>query len=278
MLLKCENFQRGGAFKIRGATNFLYSMTPAERARGVVTYSSGNHAQAVAIAAESIGVKATIVMPGDAPRSKMEATRAHGATIVEYDRRTASREAIGRQIAAETGATIAPPYDHERTIAGQGTVALEWMAQAADLDALVICIGGGGLMAGCAIASKAIRPSIRIFGAEPVKANDTYLSFRAGERIEISRPDTIADGLRSSCPGELTFPVIQQHVEDILLVTEDEIVATMQFILSRLKIVAEPSGAVAAATALFRKLPADVGKTGVIVSGGNVDLDVLAAL
>ena len=275
---KCENFQRGGAFKIRGASNFIYSIPPFERSRGVVTYSSGNHAQAVAIAAFTVGVPATIVMPEDAPRSKVAATRGYGATVVTYDRLREEREAIGRRIAAESGATIVPPYDHPWTIAGQGTAALELLEEVPDLDALVVCIGGGGLISGCSIAAQALRPGIRIFGVEPEDANDTYLSLRKGERLSIPPPKTIADGLRSPSPGAITFPIVQKHVEDIVLVNDDEIRDTMRFLLSRMKMLVEPSGAVPA-TALFHdKLPRDLGRTGVIVSGGNVDLEFLQTL
>ncbi len=275
-VFKCENFQKGGAFKIRGAANFLYSIPKADLPRGVVAYSSGNHAQAVAIAAKSVGAPATLVMPEDAPRSKMEATRAQGPRIITYDRFKDDRGAIGARISAETGAMLVPPYDHPWTIAGQGTAALELLEQAPDLDALVVCIGGGGLIAGCAIVAKHLNPSIRIFGVEPAKANDTYLSFAAGKRVEIPAPDTIADGLRSPAPGELTFPVIQKHVEQILLVSEDEIKAAVKFLLTRMKILVEPSGAVSAAAAMFGKLPAGLGRVGIILSGGNVDLDQLA--
>ena len=260
---KCENFQRGGAFKIRGAANFIYSLSKEQLSRGVVSYSSGNHAQAVAIAAESIGAKATLVMPSDAPRSKVEATRAYGATIVTYDRLRESREEIGRGIAKETGAALAPPYDHPWTIAGQGTTALELLEEVPELDALVVPIGGGGLISGCSIAGKDLRPEIRVFGVEPEEANDTYLSLRAD--------------LRATRPGEVTFPVVQRLVEEIVPVSEDEIKATVRFLLTRLKIVAEPSGAVAAAAALFHKLPRDIRSAGIIISGGNVDLDQLAA-
>lgn len=273
---QCENFQRGGAFKIRGASNFILSLNEDQRRQGVVAYSSGNHAQAVAIAAEWVKIKATLVMPADAPRSKIEATRAHDAEIITYDRLTQSREEIGRRIAAETGAVLVPPYDHPLTIAGQGTAALEFLESVPDLDALAICVGGGGLIAGCATAAKALRPDIRIFGVEPELANDTCLSLRAGRRVEVPNPPTIADGLRSPSPGEITFPIIQRHVEDILLVTEQEIKDTVKFLLSRLKILAEPSGAVAAAAVLYGKLPRDVRRAGVILSGGNVDFEVLA--
>src|SRR5713101_2157574 len=223
VFFKCENFQRGGAFKIRGASNFVYSIPKDQLSRGVVSYSSGNHAQAVAIAAASVGIPATLVMPSDAPKSKREATRGYGATIVTYDRLREDREAIGNRIAQETGATLVPPYDHPWTIAGQGTAALELLEDVPDLDALVVCIGGGGLMSGCAIAAKALRPGIRIFGVEPADGNDTYLSRKAGERVEIPLPQTIADGLRSSKPGAITFPIIQKHVEDIVLVSDREI-------------------------------------------------------
>ncbi len=277
-VFKCENFQRGGAFKIRGASNFLFSMDRGALPRGVVAFSSGNHAQAVAIAAEFAGAPATLVMPTDAPRSKMEATRAHGAKIVTYDRLSEDREAIGRRISEETGATLVPPYDHPWTIAGQGTAALELMEQEPDLDALITPVGGGGLLSGCAIIAKSINPKIRIFGAEPADGNDTYLSLRAGKRLEIPPPATIADGLRSTHPGELTFPVLQNLAEDILLVTEDEIRATVKFLLTRMKILVEPSGAVPAAAVLYGKLPKDVRSVGVVLSGGNVDFDVLQSL
>jgi threonine dehydratase len=269
--------QKGGAFKIRGAVNFLRSIPKEDLPKGVVAYSSGNHAQAVAIAAKSVGAPATLVMPEDAPRSKMEATRSHGPRIITYDRFSQDRGAIGAKISEETGATLVPPYDHPWTMAGQGTVALELLEQAPNLDALVVCIGGGGLIAGCAIVAKHINPSIRIFGAEPEEANDTFLSFAAGKRVEIKAPGTIADGLRSPMPGELTFPVIQKHVEKIVLVSEDEIRATVKFMLTRMKILVEPSGAVSAAAALFGKLPTGLGRVGIVLSGGNVDLDQLAA-
>jgi threonine dehydratase len=273
VFFKCENFQRGGAFKIRGASNFVYSIPKDELHRGVVSYSSGNHAQAVAIAAASVEIPATIVMPADAPKSKLEATRGYGARVVTYDRMLGNRESIGRKIADETGATLVPPYDHPWTIAGQGTTALELLEEVPDLDTLIVCIGGGGLMSGCAIAAKALRPEIRIFGVEPADANDTYLSFRAHTRVEIPMPLTVADGLRATTPGELTFPIIQKHVEDIVLVSDKEIRETMRFLLTRMKMLVEPSGAVAAAALFHHKLPPSLGKTGAIVSGGNVDLE-----
>ncbi len=275
---KCENFQRGGAFKIRGAANFVFSIPAADLPRGMVTYSSGNHAQAVAIAARHVGISATIVMPSDAPRSKVEATRCYGANVVTYDRLKESREAIGARIAVESGATLVPPYDHPWTIAGQGTTALELLAQAPEIDALIAPVGGGGLLSGCAIAAKSINPRIRIFGVEPQDANDTCLSFRAGKRVSIPPPATMADGLRAPSPGEITFPIIREFAEDILLVSEDEIREAMRFLLTRMKILVEPSGAVSAAAVLHRKLPAGVRSAGVILSGGNVDLDLLRSL
>src|SRR5271170_3159163 len=240
VFFKCENFQRGGAFKIRGAANFILSIPKDDLPRGVVTYSSGNHGQAVAIAAESLGIAATIVMPADAPALKAEATRSHGARIVTYDRASQDREAIAQRIAKETGATIVPPYDHPWTIAGQGTAVLELLAEAPDLDALVIPISGGGLISGGSVAAHAIRAGIRVFGVEPEQGNDTLLSLHAGQRIGIPLVESIADGLRASKPGALTFPIVQQHVEDIVLVSDNEIRDAMKFLLLRMKILVEP--------------------------------------
>ena len=275
---KCENLQTGGAFKIRGASNFVSRLTAEQLQRGVVAYSSGNHAQAVAIAARAWGSTATLVMPLDAPRSKVEATRAQGARIVTYDRLREDRTAIGKRIAEETGATLVPPFDHPWTIAGQGTAALELLEQIPDLDALVVPVGGGGLISGCSIAAKHIRPGIRVIGVEPADANDTFQSLERGKRVEIPPPETIADGLRSPSPGELTFPIIQRNVEQVVLVTDAEILDAMRFLLMRLKILVEPSGAVTAAAALLGKLPAGLGRVGLVLSGGNVDLDVLKSL
>jgi threonine dehydratase len=276
VFFKCENLQRGGSFKIRGASNLILSLPETARARGVAAYSSGNHAQATAIAAQYVGAQATIVMPEDAPRSKMEATRARGAKIVTYNRFTESREAIAAAILKETGATLVPPFDHPMIMAGQGTAALELLEETGPLDALVAPVGGGGLLSGCATIAREICPGIRIFGAEPERANDTFLSIAKGERVTVAHPDTIADGLRSPRPGELTFAVLRKQVEGIILVTEDEIRAAVKFLLLRLKILVEPSGAVPVAAALFRKLPPDVRSVGVIVSGGNVDFEDLA--
>ncbi len=275
---KCENFQKGGAFKIRGASNFIFSIPKDQLKKGVVAHSSGNHAQAVAIAAQFVGAPATLVMPEDAPKSKLEGTRARGARIVTYDRFKGNREEISARISEETGATVVPPYDHPWTIAGQGTAAKELLEEVPDLDALVVCVGGGGLLAGSSISAKHLRPSICVFGVEPELANDTYQSFEKGERVKIDTPATIADGLRSTSPGELTFPILRKNVERILLVSEDEIRATLKFLLLRLKIFVEPSGAVAPAAVLCKKLPAGVKRVGVIISGGNMDYEQLASL
>jgi threonine dehydratase len=277
VFFKCENLQRGGAFKIRGAANLVLSLSTDALARGVVAYSSGNHAQATAIAAKYVGVQSTIVMPEDAPKSKLEATRAYGARVVTYNRFKDSREAIAQSILKETGATLVPPFDHPMIMAGQGTAALELLDETGPLDALVAPVGGGGLLSGCATIAKALQPAIRVFGAEPEGANDTYLSMRAGERVSV-HPDTIADGLRSPKPGELTFPIVRQLAEAILLVSEDEIRAAVKYMLLRLKILVEPSGAVPVAAVLFHKLPPGIHSVGVVVSGGNVDFEDLAKM
>jgi threonine dehydratase len=278
VFLKCENLQRGGAFKIRGAANLILSLTPEQVKCGVVAFSSGNHAIATSIAAKHVGAQATIVMPEDAPRAKMEATRALGARIITYNRSLDDRERMAASILKETGGTLVPPFDHPMIMAGQGTTALELIEDAPVLDALVVCISGGGLLAGCATIAKSIKPGIRIFGVEPELANDTALSFAAGERVTIPPPESIADGLRSPAPGVLTFPVMQRHVERILLVSEAEIRATVRFLLERAKILVEPSGAVALAAVLFGMLPREIRSAGVVLSGGNVDMDFLKTL
>ncbi len=276
VFFKCENLQRGGAFKIRGASNLILSLPEAALARGVVTYSSGNHAQATAIATRHVGAQATIVMPQDAPRSKMESTRAYGAKVVTYDRATETRERIAQAILEETGAALVPPFDHPMIMAGQGTAALELLEETGSLDALIAPVGGGGLLSGCATIAKALHPDIRVFGAEPEGANDTFLSMIAGERVTVPHPETIADGLRAPTPGALTFPVLKRLVERIILVSDDEIRAAVKYLLLRMKILVEPSGAVPAAALLFHKLPKGIGRVGVVLSGGNVDFEELA--
>jgi len=272
---KCENLQTGGAFKIRGASNLILSLPAEELRRGVVAYSSGNHAIAVAIAARHVGATATIVMPADAPRSKLDATRAHGARVVLYDRLHESREQVAARIIEETGATLIPPFDHPMIMAGQGTAALELLEETPDLDVLVAPVGGGGLLSGCATIGRDLRPTMRIFGVEPEDGNDTCLSLQAGDRKWIPMPRTIADGLRAQQPGVLTFAVLRERVEGIVLVNDDEIRAAVRFLLAHLKVLVEPSGAVGAAALLFHKLPAGIERAGVILSGGNVDLDQL---
>jgi threonine dehydratase len=275
---KCENLQRGGAFKIRGALNFLVALSPEERQRGVVAFSSGNHAQAVAIAAAHLRVAATIVMPTDTPKAKMDSTKAYHPKIVLFDRMKENREEIAKKIADETNAVVLPSYDHPWIVAGQGTAALELLDEQPDLDAIFVPVGGGGLLAGTAIAAKAHNPNIRVFGVEPELASDWYQSLKAGERIAIPPPLTIADGLRTPIPGEVTFPIVRKLVESVLLVTENEIKAAVCFLLSRLKLLTEPSGAVAAAALLHHKVPTGIRKAGIILSGGNVDFDVLSEI
>lgn len=273
VFMKAECFQRAGAFKIRGAYNAIAALSPAERARGVVAWSSGNHAQAVALAARLFGVRAVIVMPKDAPATKLAATRGYGAEVVEYDRYTEDREAIARSIAARDGLAVVPAYDHYEVMAGQGTAALELVEQVADLDAILVPISGGGLIAGCATAAKAIRPTIEIYGVEPELGSDTKQSFDAGRRIEIPIPRTIADGLTVGIPGELTFPVIRALVADILLVSEAAIVEAMRSLFERVKLVVEPSGATTLAALSQHKARFAGKRVGLILSGGNVGVE-----
>jgi threonine dehydratase len=278
VFFKCENFQRAGAFKFRGATNRILSLDGDERARGVVAFSSGNHAQAVALAARDAEVRAVIVMPDDAPRSKLAATRGYGADVRVYDRHHDDREAVARAISEREGLVLVPPYDDYGIMAGQGTCALELLEEVADLDALAMPCGGGGLFAGASTAAKSLRPEMRCFPVESELSDDTRQSFIKGERICIPPPPTIADGMRTQSPGTLTFPVLQRTAEDVLTVTEDEIVETMRFLIFRLKILVEPTGAVAVAAVLFHKLPPDIKRVGVIISGGNVDPEALARI
>jgi len=270
VFLKAECYQRGGAFKFRGAYNKIASLPPETRARGVIAYSSGNHAQAVAIAAGLLGSHATIVMPADAPAAKVEATRGYGAEIVLYDRYSESREEIGAALAAERGLELVKPYDDPLVIAGQGTAALELLEDVPELDVLIAPVSGGGLLAGCATAATALRPGIRIVGVEPETGDDTRRSLAAGKRIRIDVPRTIADGLQAQEPGELTFPINQRLVDELVTVTDAELVDAMAFLFDRLKVVAEPSGATGIAALLTGKLDAAGRSVGVIVSGGNV--------
>jgi threonine dehydratase len=276
VFFKCENFQRAGAFKMRGATNKILSLSDEERRRGVVAFSSGNHAQAVSLAARDAGVRAVIVMPEDAPLMKLAGTRGYGAEVVTYDRQAGDREGLARLIAERDGLTLVPPYDDYKIIAGQGTCALELLEDVPELDALLTPCGGGGLFAGASTAAKALRPQMRCFPVESELSDDTRQSLARGERVRIPPPATIADGMRTQTPGALTFPVLQANAEDVLTVSEDEIVETMRLMLFRMKILVEPTGAVAAAAVLFGRLPKDIKRVGVVVSGGNVDPDALA--
>jgi threonine dehydratase len=275
---KCENMQRVGAFKFRGAYNALSRLSSGERAPGVVTHSSGNHAQGVALAAALLGISAVVVMPEDAPASKVAATRDYGAEIITYNRQTQSREEMSAQLMAERGLVFIPPYDHPHVMAGQGTAALELLDDVPDLDILIGPIGGGGLLSGCATAAKGINPKIRIFGVETQTSNDWWQSIRAGRRVKIAPPDTIADGMRTQQPGELTFPVIQTFVEEILLVSDDQVLDTLVYLLTRLKILVEPTGAVAPAALFHQILEAPGHKVGVLISGGNIDPSLLGQI
>jgi len=274
--LKAESFQRGGAFKFRGAYNKLASLPPNVLGRGVLAFSSGNHAQAVAIAARLLGTTATIVMPEDAPPAKLDATLGYGAEIVPYDRWTESREEIGARLSDERSLVLVKPYDDPFVMAGQGTAALELLDDVPDLDLLITPLGGGGLIAGCATAAKALRPQIRVVGVEPAAGDDTARSLAAGERVRIDVPRTIADGLQATEPGELTFVVNQKLVDEVVTVSDDEILAAMAFLFDRLKLVVEPSGAVGVAALLTARARGK--RVGVVLSGGNVGVERFAEL
>ena len=268
VFLKAESFQRGGAFKFRGAYNKIASLPPDVRSRGVLAYSSGNHAQAVAIAASLVGAAATIVMPEDAPPAKLDATRGYGAEVILYDRWTEKREEIGARLADERGVELVRPYDDPLVMAGQGTTALELLGDVPDLDVLVTPVGGGGLIAGCATVAKALSPGIRVVGVEPENGDDTARSLAAGERVELGIPRTIADGLQAPAPGELTFSVNRELVDEVVTVSDQEIVDAMAFLFDRLKLVVEPSGAVGVAALLARRVAGS--RVGIVLSGGNV--------
>src|SRR4026208_492463 len=275
VFFKCENFQRAGAFKIRGATNKIQSLTPAQKQQGIVAFSSGNHAQAVALAGREAGVRVLVAMPEDAPATKVAATRGYGAEIILHDRDTQDGEAFALDLAEHEGLVMVPPYDDYLVLAGQGTCGLELIEEVPDLDCVLAPCSGGGLFAGVATAAKAMKPKIRCFPVEPATADDTRQSFLKGERVSIPPPPTIADGLRVQIPGKLTLPILQQVAEDVLTVSDEEIVATVLFMLFRMKMLVETSGATAAAAVMFNKLPADVNRVGVILSGGNIDPELL---
>jgi threonine dehydratase len=274
--VKAECFQRGGAFKFRGAYNKIASLGHDERVRGVLAYSSGNHAQAVAIAARLLGTTATIVMPEDAPAAKLEATRGYGAEIVMYDRFGDDREEIGARLAAERGLALVKPYDDPLVMAGQGTVALELLVEGPELDLLITPVGGGGLIAGCATVAKALQPQLRVAGVEPEAGDDTKQSLASGERVNVGVPRTIADGLQTAEPGKLTFAINRELVDEIVTVSDEEIVEAMAFLFDRMKLVVEPSGAVGVAALLNGRLRGT--KVGVVISGGNVGAQRFAEL
>jgi threo-3-hydroxy-L-aspartate ammonia-lyase len=278
VFFKCENFQRMGAFKFRGAFNALSKLAPDARSRGVIAFSSGNHAQAVALASRILGIDATIVMPDDAPVSKMEAARGYGGRVVTYDRYLENREEIAQRLAAERGAAIVPPYDHPAVIAGQGTAAAELIEQAGRLDSLFVCLGGGGLLSGSALAAKALSPGCAVFGVEPEAGNDGQQSFRRGSIVRIAVPKTIADGAQTQALGRYTFEIIRRDVLDILTASDGELIECMRFFATRMKIVVEPTGCLgfAAVRALGARLAGQ--RVGVIISGGNIDGERMASL
>ncbi|ECJ2555827.1 threo-3-hydroxy-L-aspartate ammonia-lyase [Salmonella enterica subsp. salamae] len=272
VFFKCENFQRMGAFKFRGAMNALRQFTPEQRAAGVVAFSSGNHAQAIALSAKLLGIPATIVMPHDAPAAKVAATKGYGGNVVVYDRYTEDREQIGRELAEKHNLTLVPPYDHPHVIAGQGTAAKELIEEVGSLDVLFVCLGGGGLLSGSALAVRHLSPECVIYGVEPEAGNDGQQSFQKGEIVHIDTPKTIADGAQTQHLGHYTFPLIQKYVNDILTVSDSELVASMKFMAERMKIVVEPTGCLGFAAAWARKSELVGKKIGVIISGGNVDI------
>jgi threonine dehydratase len=278
VFFKCENLQRAGAFKIRGATNKIRSLSDDEKSRGIVAFSSGNHAQAVALAGREAGIRVLVAMPDDAPKAKVAGTRDYGAEIIFYDRHKSDRETFALDLAERERLVMVPPYDDYLILAGQATCGLELLEEVPDLDSVLTPCSGGGLFAGVATAARMISPRIRCFPVEPSTADDTRQSFLKGDRVSIPPPPTIADGLRVQIPGTLTFPIVQQLAEDVLTVTDDEIVETLRFVLTRMKLLVEPSGIAAAAAVMFKKLPADVERVGVVLSGGNIDPDLLAKL
>src|ERR1044071_7301196 len=278
VFFKCENFQRAGAFKIRGATNKIRSLTTAEKQQGIVAFSSGNHAQAVAVAGREAGVRVLVAMPQDAPAAKVAATRGYGAEVIFYDSQKQDREAFALDLAERERLVMVPPYDDYFVLAGQGTCGLELLEEVPDLDCVLAPCSGGGLFAGVATAAKAINPKIRCFSVEPATADDTRQSFLKGERVSIPPPATIADGLRVQIPGKLTFPIVQHLADDVLTVTDEEIIETLRFLLFRMKMLVETSGATAAAAVMFGKLPANCQRVGVVVSGGTIDPDLLQSV
>ncbi len=283
VFFKCENLQRMGAFKFRGAYNALAQFTPDQRRGGVIAFSSGNHAQAIALSARLLGMPSVLVMPHDSPAAKLAATRGYqagssGSEVVLYDRYTEDREAIGRRLAEERGMTLIPPYDHAHVMAGQGTAAAELIEEVGALDRLLVCVGGGGLISGCAVAAHALSPGVQVIGVEPEAGNDTQQSLALGRIVHIDTPKTIADGAQTQHSGLLTFAVIQRLVPQIVTVSDEQLVSTMRFFAERMKLVVEPTGCLGAAALLEGVLQAPRERVGIIISGGNVDLPRYAAL
>jgi len=272
LFLKCENLQRAGAFKFRGAYNAIAKLAPAERGRGILTYSSGNHAQAIALASRLLGASATIVMPENAPAAKRRATEGYGARIVAYDPAKEKREEIAEALRREGDPVLVPPYDHADVIAGQGTAAKELLEEVGELDLLLVPCGGGGLLSGSALSARALAPRCRVIGVEPELADDATRSFRTGALHTVSNPPTIADGARTPSLGKLTFPLVRQNVDDMVTVADDELVRAMRFVWERMKLVVEPTGVLGLAAALTGKVDVAGKRVGVILSGGNVDL------
>ena len=276
VFFKAENLQRGGAFKFRGAYNKMKAESERQKLDAVVAFSSGNHAQAVALVSKLLNIRATIVMPTDAPRAKIEATRGYGAEVVLYDRESQNRDDLAEQLCRERGAVLVPPFDDELVMAGAATGAVELLEEVRDLDALVVSVSGGGLIGGWATAARHMRPAIRVYGVEPETADDTKQSFFEGRRVEVPNNPTIADGLRVTTPGKLTFPIVQEKVEAILLVSDAEMIETLTWMLERMKVLVEPSGVAGAAAVRHRKADFEGKRVGVVLSGGNVDLAKLA--
>lgn len=271
LFFKAENLQRVGAFKFRGAYNAISQLDAAQRARGVIAFSSGNHAQAMALAGRMLGVPVTVVMPADAPALKLTATRGYGADVVTYDRLTEDREVVAAKYVTERGLTLVPPYDHAGVIAGQGTAAMELLEEVGPLDILAVCTGGGGVLSGCAVAASELSPGCAVYGVEPEAGNDAQRSFRSGEIVHIDVPDTIADGARTQHIGKLVLPILRALVRDIVTVTDDQLRTQMRFFAERMKIVVEPTGCLAAAAAMQGAIDVRGARVGVIITGGNVD-------
>ncbi len=278
VFLKCENFQRTGAFKFRGAYNALSQIEPDQKERGVLTYSSGNHAQALALAGRLLGIPVIVVMPDDAPDIKVRATRGYGADIIFYEKSEITREKLARQISEERALPIIPPYDHAHIVAGQGTVGHELFMEHPELDVLIVCCGGGGLLSGCSISAKCMNPECVVYGVEPAAADDATRSFRTGEIQTVHNPDTIADGARTPYLGKVTFPIILENVDDMVTVSEESILKTMFFLWERMKLVVEPTGALALSALLDKTIETPGKNVGVVISGGNVDIQQAASL